>query len=174
MFRCQVTCLSASAALWGVVCGVIRTWCLLLLNHSVCLHRHFARFLRGSRPTELLPVREPQRPGEVGQVGGERGILGRSHLRPPQEHLDPRLRLSGVPRQTWLFPARHAASTPPAQIQTRRQLSQGHAVQTDRSAARNDTALCDVGGFQDDLLRVHVLKLKIQKPLFSLERRNSQ
>ena len=87
---------------------------------SLCfhLHRHIEGFFRGSRETKLFPVREPQWPGEAGQVGGQHGILGWSHLCPAQEHLDPWLRLPGVPCKTRLLPARHAAPPPPAQIPT--------------------------------------------------------
>lgn len=115
--------------------GLMLGW--MLINYeSLCfhLHRHITGFLWGHRQTQLLPVCKPQWSGQAGQVGGEWGILGRGHLRAPQGHLDPRLRLIGVLRQARLLHARHPAPPPPAQIQTQRRLPQSHSVQTDRSA----------------------------------------
>lgn len=67
-------------------------------------------------------------------MGGERGLLGPRYLCATQEHLDPGLRLAGVPGQAWLLPACHAAPPHPGQIQAHRQFPQGHVVQADRSA----------------------------------------
>lgn len=106
---------------------------------SFFLLRHVTSFLWGSWQAKLLPVCKPQWPVDVGQVAGERGILGKSHLHPPQEHLDPRLWLTRVPCKTRLLLICCCTSPLPNQIQTLGQLPQGHAVQTVRSAAHHIT-----------------------------------
>lgn len=129
------TTVSTAVAVFGYVKMEIKKILFNVYLFCFLFHRHITTVLWGSGQTKLFPVCKPWWPGEAGQVGGEWSILGRGHLCTPQEHLDFWLQLTGVPCQVWIFPAHDAASTPPAEIQTYWQFSQGHTVQTDRSAS---------------------------------------